>query len=82
MVIKYFSWLKNITEKEKEIINSKKIKDINDLKKYLIIKYPKMKKHLKNKSIVRVAINYEYILSNKKINPTDEIALFPPVSGG
>ena len=82
MIIKYFSWLKNITEKEKEIINSKKIKDINGLKKYLITKYPKMKKHLKNKDIIRIAINYEYILSNKKINSTDEIALFPPVSGG
>ncbi len=32
--------------------------------------------------VVRVAINLEYTTSNDKINPNDEIALFPPVSGG
>ena len=31
---------------------------------------------------VRIAINLEYTTSNKSINADDEIALFPPVSGG
>ena len=31
---------------------------------------------------IRIAINLEYITTNKPINSKDEIALFPPVSGG
>ena len=42
MIIKYFAWLKNITNKEQEIINDSSIKDVKSLKKYLLIKYPKM----------------------------------------
>ena len=32
--------------------------------------------------MIRVAINLKYISNNKKLNSNDEIALFPPVSGG
>ena len=48
---------------------------------YLKEKYPKFKKHFENKTL-RIAINQEYTNTNKKINENDEIALFPPVSGG
>ena len=44
-------------------------------------KYPKFKKHFENKTL-RIAINQEYTNTNKKINKNDEIAFFPPVSGG
>ena len=37
---------------------------------------------MKNDDIIRVAINLEYIVTNKSIDPNDEVALFPPVSGG
>ena len=32
--------------------------------------------------IIRIAINLEYTNSNEIIHPNDEVALFPPVSGG
>ena len=82
MIIKYFAWLKNITNREEEIINNKEIVDVKTLKKFLINKYPKLKKYMKNDDIIRVAINLEYIVTNKSIDPKDEVALFPPVSGG
>jgi len=31
---------------------------------------------------IRVAINLEYVTTNEPLNSEDEIALFPPVSGG
>ena len=82
MIIKYFAWLKTITDIEEEVITDSSIKDINSLKKYLLKKYPKMKKHLDNDSLIRVAINLSYTAENDAIKDDDEIALFPPVSGG
>ena len=32
--------------------------------------------------MIRFAINLEYSTKNKRIKPKDEIAIFPPVSGG
>ena len=82
MIIKYFAWLKNITNIEEEVLTDTSIKDINSLKKYLLKKYPKMKQYLENGNLIRVAINLSYTFENDTIKDDDEIALFPPVSGG
>ena len=44
MKIKYFAWLKDITNTEIDTFNNINIKDINELKKYIVIKYPDLKK--------------------------------------
>ena len=81
MKIKYFAWIKDITKSEHENLNYSNLKDINELKKILVKKYPKLKKFI-DEDIIRFSINQEYITENKKINLNDEIAIFPPVSGG
>ena len=81
MKIKYFAWIKDITNKDEEEINSEKINNLDDFKKFIIKKYPDLKKHL-DKEILRFAINQEYIIKNINLNINDEIAIFPPVSGG
>ena len=83
MIIKYFAWLKNITNTEEEEIEDKNITDVKTLKKFLLNKYPQLGQYMKKEDdFIRIAINLEYITSNEHINPKDEIALFPPVSGG
>ena len=82
MIIKYFAWLRTITNIEEEVLTDSSIKDINSLKKYLLKKYPKMKQYLENGNLIRVAINLSYTFENEAIKDDDEIALFPPVSGG
>ena len=81
MKIKYFAWIKDITNKDYEEINKNHPKSIEDLKKVLISHYPDLKKHM-NKNILRFAVNMEYVSKNKDLNSSDEIAIFPPVSGG
>jgi len=81
MKIKYFAWIKEITNNEEEDINSIKIKNLDNLKDFIITKYPDLKKHL-DKEILRFAVNQEYVVKNIDLNPNDEIAVFPPVSGG
>ncbi len=81
MKIKYFAWIKDITNKDYEEINKNHPKNIEDLKKVLNSHYPDLKKHM-NKNILRFAVNMEYVSTNKNLNSSDEIAIFPPVSGG
>ena len=82
MLVKYFAWIKNITEIEQEIIEDSSIIDVNSLKQFLRKKYPKLNEHFDNNDLIRIAINLDYIYDNEKIKPKDEVALFPPVSGG
>jgi molybdopterin synthase sulfur carrier subunit len=53
------------------------IKDIEDLKRYLFEKFPKLKGE-----IFSVALNYEIIHTNENLKDNDEVALIPPVAGG
>ena len=81
MIIKYFAWIKNITNTEEEIIDDKNITDVKTLKEFLLKKYPKLNQYMEEEDFIRIAINLEYITTNEPINSKDEIALFPPVSG-
>ncbi len=82
MKILYFAWLKDKTGISQENIENKDIKDINSLLKLLSKKYPELKKFINDKNIIRIAVNMKYVTKNIKINDKDEIAIFPPVSGG
>ena len=81
MKIKYFAWIKDITNLEEEVINLNQAKNLDELKTYIIEKYPDLKKHM-IKEVLRFAINQEYAVNNTTLNEEDEIAVFPPVSGG
>ena len=81
MKIKYFAWIKDITNLEEEEINSNEISNLDELKIFIIEKYPDLKKHIK-KEILRFAVNQEYVIKNTNLSNNDEIAVFPPVSGG
>ena len=81
MKIKYFAWLKDITNSESETYDNINITDINELKIHIVKKYPDLKKHI-DQDVLRIAVNQEYIVENISLNSNDEIAIFPPVSGG
>ena len=81
MKIKYFAWVKDITNFHEELLNSNEIKNLDHLKMHIISKYPDLKKHL-DQQILRFAVNQEYIVEDIDLEKDDEIAVFPPVSGG
>ena len=81
MIIKYFAWIKDITKIDQEKINKDYPQSISELKEYLSKKYPDLEKHI-NKETLRYAVNMEYTSVNEKLSSYDEIAIFPPVSGG
>ena len=81
MKIKYFAWIRDITNFHEELLDSNEIKNLDNLKIHIISKYPDLKKHL-DQEILRFAVNQEYIAENIDLKKDDEIAVFPPVSGG
>ena len=81
MRIRYFAWIKDITKKDDDIIDINHPKTLQELKNYLETTYPDLKEHFL-KDVLRFAVNQEYVSKNLNLKPTDEIAIFPPVSGG
>ena len=81
MKIKYFAWIKEITNKDVEEMDSFEVKNLDKLKIFVVSKYPDLKKHL-DQEILRFAVNQEYVVDNIDLKQEDEIAVFPPVSGG
>jgi len=81
MKIKYFAWIKEITNKDVEEMDSFEVKNLDKLKIFVVSKYPDLKKHL-DQEILRFAVNQEYVEENIDLKQEDEIAVFPPVSGG
>ena len=81
MKIKYFAWIRELTKNNEEYLDLNKIQNLKELKKFLLTKYPDLQKHF-DQGIIRFAFNQEYVAENIDLNEDDEIAVFPPVSGG
>ena len=83
MVIKYFSWIReHVGKSEEEIKLPVNIKTIDDLINHLIGLNDKYKSAFKKKELIKIAVNKSYSSINAKIYDRDEIAFFPPVTGG
>ena len=83
MNIKYFSWLRDrigIEEEDLELeLESISVKELIDL---LAKKSDRHFEALKDTSIIRCAVNLEVVNFDHKIGKNDEVALFPPMTGG
>ncbi len=77
--ILFFAHLKEISGVDKEFIQFTQPLRVADLKRVLGERYPLINERLAN---VLVAINQQYAADEDLIQPGDEVAFFPPVSGG
>ena len=75
----FFATLKDIAGSRELDVEIPAGTTIGDLWTRLEEKYPRMKDY---RSIVLTALNEEYVDKTAMISDGDEIALFPPVSGG
>lgn len=79
MKIKFFAWLKEDIQDEIEL-NVDSI-SIAELKEELIKKLGDKCQILKDPSILS-SVNLEFADDNTMLNNNDEVAFFPPVTGG
>ena len=83
MIIKYFSWIKeHIGKSEEHIELPEHIKNVNELINYLNEIDKKYNLIFAKKDIIKIAVNKTYSSFDTNINENDEIAFFPPVTGG
>ena len=77
--ILFFASLKDLVGKSEIEIDLKGKASVRDIFQKLQINYPSLKKY---ENVLLIAVNQEYSNLDTPISPNDEIAFFPPVSGG
>ena len=83
MIIKYFSWIKeHLGKSEEQIALPRHINNVNELINYLIEIDEKYNLIFEKKELIKIAVNKTYSSFDTKVSNSDEIAFFPPVTGG
>ena len=83
MVIKYFSWIKeHIGKSEEQITIPSDIINVDQLINYLNERDTKYNLLFEKKELIKIAVNKTYSSFDTEVSNRDEIAFFPPVTGG
>lgn len=83
MNILYFALIReNIGHSSETIELPNDINDVNGLIKILEAKGDNYKAAFAQTDLIRVAVNQEYVNLDHTISSNDEVAFFPPMTGG
>ena len=83
MRLLYFAWLRaRIGQAEEELALPAQVRDVAGLLEWLQGRGGGYAEALRDLSVIRVAVNQDYVGRDHPIRAGDEVALFPPVTGG
>ena len=83
MKLLYFAWLRaRIGRAEEEASLPPEVRDVAGLLDWLKQRGGGYAEALRDLSVVRVAVNQDYVGHDHPVREGDEVALFPPVTGG
>lgn len=83
MKILYFAWLRQrIGAGEETVDPPAEVRDVAGLVEWLKTRGPGHREALRDTSAIRIAVNQEFAAMDAAVAPGDEIALFPPMTGG
>lgn len=83
MKLLYFAWLKTKTGiAEEEVQPPAEVTTVAALLTWLRTRGPNFEAALADPDALRIAVNQEYADDHHPVGPNDEVALFPPVTGG
>lgn len=83
MKLLYFAWLRaRIGHAEEDLALPERVHDVAGLLEWLRGRSGGYAEALRDPSVIRVAVNQEYAEPNHPLRDGDEVALFPPVTGG
>jgi molybdopterin synthase sulfur carrier subunit len=83
MKLLYFATIRQkIGAAEETIEPPREAATVGALIDWLKTRGPAYAEALKNPKLVRIAVNREYVTTDHRIAPGDEVGLFPPVTGG
>jgi sulfur-carrier protein len=79
----YFAWLRTrLGCAEEEVALPPRVRDVAELLDWLRSRGGRYAEALQDLSVVRVAVNQTYVGGEHPLQEGDEVAIFPPVSGG
>ena len=83
MKLLYFAWLRTrIGCAEEEVELPPEVQDVAALLDWLRSRGARYSEALRDLSVVRVAVNQDYVRPEHPVREGDEVAIFPPVTGG
>ena len=83
MKVLYFAWLRErIGASMDEFDLPEEGRTVGELVDYLKTKGENYSEAFSHKKVIRAAVNLEYVAFDYKLINKDEIAFFPPVTGG
>ena len=83
MKLVYFAWLRTrIGLAEEQVEPPPAVRNVGDLLAWLETRGPGYARALADRKLIRVAVNQDYVGLDRVLAPGDEVALFPPVTGG
>lgn len=83
MKILYFAWLKEKTGvSEEDFALPADVHTVADLLAALKARGQGFNEAFANEAVVRVAVNHEHVGMDQALSDSDEVAFFPPVTGG
>ncbi|MFK7903138.1 MAG: molybdopterin converting factor subunit 1 [Nitratireductor sp.] len=84
MKLVYFSWIRErLNKNEEEIALPNEVKTLGDLKTWMQKRDEVFEAVFEHKDIIRVAIDQEHVDDDAfDISGANEIAFFPPMTGG
>ena len=83
MKILYFAWLRQRTGiGEEDVSPPESVRDVASRVDWLKQRNPAFAEALADTSTLRVAFNQEFASFDTALNGTEEVALFPPMTGG
>ena len=82
MKILYFANIRQTIGKIEEQIDIDETYTVEEIIKILVKKNEKYKKAFSNIDNIKCSVNLNFVKLNAKVKNTDELAFFPPVTGG
>ena len=83
LTILYFAWLRErIGASQEELDLPDSVATVTDLVDYLCARSAAHASAFQNRRTVRGAVNQEFTDPSSPVRPGDEVAFFPPVTGG
>ena len=81
--ILYFAWLKDrLGQGEEQVVIPEEIGDVGRLRQWMRGRGPVFEQAFAEAGRIRAAVNQDFAADDAPIAAGDEIAFFPPVTGG